>query len=640
MADRGFIVVGAGIAGACVAERISRGLGRRVLVVDRADREGGLAADRVRADAGGMLVGDTAPFFLHTNSETVRDYLRPFADWIPHRRRVVGPDGDTRWPDGDSDTAVWKDAFQAVPRSGWTELVRTMLHHPLVELRLGTDFHSLPRAVVQAAEAVVWAAPLDALFRVRLPHLTFDRSEELSPDLPGFVLPACEQARGEGEARSDAIDHRWLPQNRRAPCSLVTRRAWRKAGAEEAGVRPDPAALDHFRALFKLDPGEVICVRTSVLPYERVDRAVEEALRCFDTRIAHAETSRSIAASHAMVVARYAEDVSWVGDAVRDSAWLSSALIVNKGETAVDASGFPDGVRVTAAPNVGREGGTYLRYIVDNYDSLPDHLWFVQGDPFEHSPDFLRLLDADRVALYDPEFQPLTMRYNDKIPPTDTAWDTRHNLKGARVIQYYIRSDTQQVVEAHEFADHAHAAKVSAVGARLGTDSVLAAMSRRAGVPAPGPIVPFCWSAVFYVAGRCVRRHPRKTYEELEAFLLECHPQGGFEGYMLERYWQYLFTLRSHDSPAEITLAAAPVDTDVFGSWSRPRKRLWIRRNAAGKAPTRCAGAVMFVPDHTGAWREVPGVSFEGAEDLASMPCATEHQARVMLDSFARRRGK
>jgi hypothetical protein len=35
-------------------------------------------------------------------------------------------------------------------------------------------------------------------------------------------------------------------------------------------------------------------------------------------------------------------------------------------------------------PNIGREGHTYLNYIIENYDNLPDELLFSQYDPIDH----------------------------------------------------------------------------------------------------------------------------------------------------------------------------------------------------------------------------------------------------------------
>ena len=39
--------------------------------------------------------------------------------------------------------------------------------------------------------------------------------------------------------------------------------------------------------------------------------------------------------------------------------------------------------------NVGREGHTYYRYIYDFYDDLKDYTIFLQGNPFNHSPNII-----------------------------------------------------------------------------------------------------------------------------------------------------------------------------------------------------------------------------------------------------------
>lgn len=40
-------------------------------------------------------------------------------------------------------------------------------------------------------------------------------------------------------------------------------------------------------------------------------------------------------------------------------------------------------------PNVGRETGTYLKYIIENYDTLRGLYVFCQGNPFDHCPNFV-----------------------------------------------------------------------------------------------------------------------------------------------------------------------------------------------------------------------------------------------------------
>ncbi|KQT54091.1 UDP-galactopyranose mutase [Aureimonas sp. Leaf454] len=81
------LVVGAGFAGAVLAERLAAGSGQRVLVVDRRDHIAGNAYDH--HDAAGILVHRYGPHIFHTNSRAVADYLSRFTQWRPYEHRVL-----------------------------------------------------------------------------------------------------------------------------------------------------------------------------------------------------------------------------------------------------------------------------------------------------------------------------------------------------------------------------------------------------------------------------------------------------------------------------------------------------------------------------------------------------------------------
>jgi UDP-galactopyranose mutase len=90
--DADVVVVGAGFAGSILAERLARGSGLRVLVLDRRDHIGGNAHDYV--DEHGVLVHKYGPHIFHTNAERVVEYLSRFTDWRPYEHRVRA------WVDG------------------------------------------------------------------------------------------------------------------------------------------------------------------------------------------------------------------------------------------------------------------------------------------------------------------------------------------------------------------------------------------------------------------------------------------------------------------------------------------------------------------------------------------------------------
>src|SRR3954451_13991826 len=87
-----YLVVGAGFAGAVVAERLAAGAGKKVLVVDKRNHIGGNAYDHY--DEAGVLVHKYGAHIFHTNSREVFDYLSRFTAWRPYQHRVRA------WVDG------------------------------------------------------------------------------------------------------------------------------------------------------------------------------------------------------------------------------------------------------------------------------------------------------------------------------------------------------------------------------------------------------------------------------------------------------------------------------------------------------------------------------------------------------------
>ena len=82
-----YLVVGAGFAGAVLAERLASHLGKRVLVIDKRDHIAGNAYDFKNAD--GILVHQYGPHIFHTNSDKVVSYLSRFTEWRPYEHRVL-----------------------------------------------------------------------------------------------------------------------------------------------------------------------------------------------------------------------------------------------------------------------------------------------------------------------------------------------------------------------------------------------------------------------------------------------------------------------------------------------------------------------------------------------------------------------
>ena len=82
-----YLIVGAGFAGATIAERLATHAGKKVLICDKRPHVGGNAYDHY--DEAGILVHKYGPHIFHTNSRDVYEYLSRFTDWRPYQHRVL-----------------------------------------------------------------------------------------------------------------------------------------------------------------------------------------------------------------------------------------------------------------------------------------------------------------------------------------------------------------------------------------------------------------------------------------------------------------------------------------------------------------------------------------------------------------------
>jgi UDP-galactopyranose mutase len=82
-----YLIVGAGFAGSVLAERLARGSGKQVLLVDRRPHIGGNAYDHY--DDAGILVHKYGPHIFHTNSKEIFDYISRFTEWRHYQHKVL-----------------------------------------------------------------------------------------------------------------------------------------------------------------------------------------------------------------------------------------------------------------------------------------------------------------------------------------------------------------------------------------------------------------------------------------------------------------------------------------------------------------------------------------------------------------------
>jgi hypothetical protein len=120
--------------------------------------------------------------------------------------------------------------------------------------------------------------------------------------------------------------------------------------------------------------------------------------------------------SFCIIVARYNENVEWTKQ-------FPNVIIYNKGEK------LDNGYNEILLNNVGREGHTYYKHICDNYDKLADFTIFLQGNPFDHSPNIIsnlnKYINANDLRI-DFEFLSQYIHYSSLDSERDMHWQCKN----------------------------------------------------------------------------------------------------------------------------------------------------------------------------------------------------------------------
>jgi UDP-galactopyranose mutase len=364
------LVVGAGYAGAIMAEQLATRAGHRVLVIDRRDHIAGNAFDYY--DEHGVLVHRYGPHIFHTNSEKVVEYLSQFTEWRPYEHRVLaGVDGmhvpmpinrttinmlyglslttdeevagflaeraepvdyirtsedvvvakvgrelyekffrgytRKQWQRDPSelhssvcaripirtntDDRYFTDAFQNMPRDGYTAMFERILDHPNIEVRTATDYYDVAHEIEH--EQLVWTGPIDKFFDYRfgkLPYrsLEFELVNEPTPD-GGYLLPSASVNEPSEEVPyTRRTEFRWMTGQERHDSSTYAVEYPRAEGDPYYPIpRDDTRALyRQYEALGEELPNVTFVGRLARYQYLNMDQVVGQALATAEKLIA------------------------------------------------------------------------------------------------------------------------------------------------------------------------------------------------------------------------------------------------------------------------------------------------------------------------------------------------------------------
>lgn len=204
--------------------------------------------------------------------------------------------------------------------------------------------------------------------------------------------------------------------------------------------------------------------------------------------------------SYQIVVARYNENIEWLKDEMKN------CIIYNKGEKLNISNEI-------IVENVGRESETYLNYIINNYEKLPDVVVFTQAQISDHREkgDVQYLLHLKNQALNHSKSQNFLTHYDRGV---NKYFDKEWNISPDG--EFFLKDNykNNQLITFIEWFK----------------------INIKKDYPCP---LKFYINALFAVKKELILKNPLEFYKKL---ILEVnHHVNSVEGHFFERSWFYIF---------------------------------------------------------------------------------------------------
>ena len=236
-----------------------------------------------------------------------------------------------------------------------------------------------------------------------------------------------------------------------------------------------------------------------------------------------------------LIIARYHENISWVLDKKNK---INDIVLYNKGRP-IELSN----TKIVSRPNLpihGREPETYLYHIISNYDQLADYNVFTQGDPIQHSPYFLEIINYLLLNKIYNNYQPLTCMWleNSEVPPMEYI-----KYSDLRIDKYSLYMETvDDNLLPITYTDYGimpilyRFRKFHNIKAK---QKILPYIEKKLGLEKKiiTPYLKFNFGAIFGIKKENILQHPISFYERLYEFSIEHNTHA----YILERLWYTIF---------------------------------------------------------------------------------------------------
>ncbi len=452
----------------------------------------------------------------------------------------------------------FKDKYQILPKNGYTDFFKKILekHEELITVRLGVSYETIKDDLTDK-HIIIFTGPIDHYFgdlgleKLEYRSIKFTIEHKMGVDY--YQQNSVVNYADMEIPYTRCIEYKhFLDQE--SEHTVIVKEESTDTGEPYYPVlnNKNKTLYNKYRELALKEKQNIHFIgRLANYKYFNMDQAIRNALNYFDKHFCETKVIKKERLT--LIIARYNESVAWINRIV-DNKKIEKIIIFNKGNRL--RSFLNKKVEIIPLYNSGREGDTYLHYIMKYYDKFPENLMFIQADPFEHNEYFLKYLDEDNIDKYihrDYLNLSLCFKYNIedylkykyfKLLDLTTAFNLSDEL---RVIDYVVNTRNQYFVGSHPFWDTKNE-NFKLFFEDTGESNIGEFLSNKLGIEPPKKYHKISMSSCFFIKSSLIKSNSLEVYKKLREFLYSKSMDGGVQGYILEKFWYYLFTKDSHDT--------------------------------------------------------------------------------------------
>jgi UDP-galactopyranose mutase len=187
----------------------------------------------------------------------------------------------------DRNDRYFNDKYEAIPKKGYTDLVEQILSHPLIEVRLNTDYFDIKTSIPRQT-TIIYTGPIDRYFNNKFAKLQYRsiRFEFETIEANSYQEAAVINYPSLDVPYTRIVEHKKLYGSRSAK-TVISREypTWEGEPFYPVPTQENRDLYEKYKYEAQLVPNTIFAGRLANYKYFNMDLAIKNALNIFESEI-------------------------------------------------------------------------------------------------------------------------------------------------------------------------------------------------------------------------------------------------------------------------------------------------------------------------------------------------------------------